>query len=61
MRGHKHDFGPPSQIETHYQPTSFEDAMQWAEYLSEGREIKVLDYVPLHERRKRKPELTDGE
>lgn len=49
QRAHKHDY-EQTFVETHYVPTSFSDAMAWAEDLAEGREIKVLPYMTLGER-----------
>lgn len=64
---HKHDYECP-QVDTHYLPKSFEDAVDWAEYLSEGREVKIVKYVPIQDRRRKKAEpepssvdLTDDE
>lgn len=51
VRGHKCDY-EQSYIETNYKPTSYADAMGWANYLAEGREVKVVSFVPLSERRK---------
>jgi hypothetical protein len=44
MRAHKHEY-EPSWIETNYKPTSYEDALEWAEYLAEGREVKVIPFT----------------
>lgn len=55
VRGHKCDY-EQKWIETHYQPTSYEDALAWATYLSDGREVKVVGFVPLAERRRKASE-----
>lgn len=49
LRGHKHDRVQP-WIETNYVPTSFEDAMAWAELLAEGKPVKVMKYMTIGER-----------
>jgi hypothetical protein len=41
---HKHDRDSVSWIETNYTPTSKKDALDWAEQLAEGREVKVLPF-----------------
>lgn len=50
---HKHEYVQP-QIDSHYRPTDFEDATAWAHALADGREVKVVSFIPLHERRKHK-------
>lgn len=59
MRTHKHDY-EQAWLQTHYTPTSYEDALAWANLLAEGREVKVLPYKTLAERNaeKRTSELT---
>lgn len=59
VRGHKCDY-EQSFIETNYKPTSFADAMDWANYLADGREVKVVSFVPLSERRKVDKEKNDS-
>lgn len=49
-RYHKHDFDQPF-IQTHYVPTSYSDALAWAESLADGREVKILPYMTLAERK----------
>lgn len=49
LRGHKHDRVQP-WIETNYTPTSYDDALAWAELLAEGREVKVLKFMTIGER-----------
>jgi len=39
---HSHDY-KQGFVESYYHPTSREDAMDWAEKLAEGREVKVLN------------------
>ena len=50
LRNHKHDY-EQTWIESTYKPTSYQDALDWARYLSDGREVKVVAFVPLAERR----------
>lgn len=52
VRGHKCDF-EQQWIETNYKPTSLEDAVAWAEYLADGREVKVVPFIPIQERRRK--------
>jgi len=52
VRSHKHDYTRP-WVETYYKPADLEDAMDWAEKLAEGREVKLVPFVPLSERRKK--------
>lgn len=49
LRGHKHDRVQP-WIETHYTPTSYEDALVWAELLAEGRDVRVVKFMTIGER-----------
>lgn len=50
---HKHDY-EQNWIESHYKPEDYEDALNWAEAISEGREVKVVTFVPLRERNRGK-------
>lgn len=50
MRTHKHVY-EQDWIKTNYQPTNYEDAMQWAEYLAEGRDVKVFPFLTAAEKR----------
>jgi hypothetical protein len=54
---HKHD-REMNWIETHYVPTSYADALDWAEFLAEGREVRIVPYVPLAERNRQRKALT---
>ena len=49
-RAHKHDY-VQGWIEAYYHPTDLEDAMKFAALLAEGREVKLLEFVPLAQRR----------
>lgn len=48
-RNHKHVY-EQAFIETNYAPTSYDDALDWATLLAEGREVKVVPYKTLAER-----------
>ena len=41
MRNHKHSF-KQDFIQSTYIPTSYADALDWADKLAEGREVKVV-------------------
>lgn len=41
MRTHKHTY-EQAMIESTYKPESYEDALDWAQYLAEEREIKIV-------------------
>lgn len=56
---HKHDY-EIAWIESRYHPTDYEDALAWADYISDGREVKVVSYVPFGGRRSRKKVLTEA-
>ena len=49
---HKHDY-EPAWCESTYQPTSYKDAMDWAGKMAGSREIKVIKFVPINQRRKK--------
>lgn len=57
---HKHD-REMNWIESNYQPVDYEDALDWADVLAEGREVKTVSFVPLSQRRKRNRDLTSVE
>lgn len=40
---HKHEY-EQTLIESTYKPTDFDDAMDWASSLADGREIKIVKY-----------------
>ena len=44
VRGHKCDY-EQKWIETNYKPIDHDDAVKWAEYLADGREVKVVPYT----------------
>ena len=47
--GHKHDY-QQGWIQTNYTPTSYEDALEWADLLAEGHEVKILPHLTIAER-----------
>lgn len=54
---HKHD-RELHWIECHHQPAIYADALEWAEYLADGREVRIVPYVPVAERNRQRKALT---
>ena len=55
-RNHKHDYDQ-RWVESNYEPTSYSDALEWANFLSEDREVRIMPFVPLAERNRRKKKV----
>lgn len=47
---HKHEH-EPKWIESEYKPTDRDDALAYSTLLAEGREVKVIEWVPPQQRR----------
>ena len=52
VRTHKHEY-EQGWIESTYKPEDYADACDWAALLAEGREVKIVPFVPLQERRRK--------
>jgi len=48
---HKHDYDP-AWVESTYQPMDYEDALAWAEKMAEKREIVIVPFVPINQRKR---------
>lgn len=46
---HKHEYDHP-YVESYYRPIDLDDALEYAKWLGGGREVKVIKYLPLHKR-----------
>lgn len=58
IRGHKHDYQQP-WIQSYYIPTSLHDAIEYATFVSDGREVKTMPFRTIAERNAEK-RLTNG-